>query len=214
MTEFFETPQDSVNLDESLTPVQIGDVEPCFVPKELCIDEIDDDHILNFQWSVADRAITNVVIIEYDYDHTENKFLMRSIFKHQTSIRFFGERDPLIIQSQGMHTELHGLEMATIRAKGALERLAFPPIVLDLTTVYMKHLYEVGDIICVTGKYIPNRRLGIRGIDRVPFDIIEMTIEIAQKGKVQLKLLESDPFNGEALEDLLIETTPISESTS
>ena len=204
---------DDLSLSEALSSVTGTLTEPCFVSAELCIDDITDDHIVSFGWAMGDRAIVNVVIVEYDFDHLEDRFTLRSTFRYDPSIDEFGERDPIIIQSRGLKTEFHALEMATIRARGVFARLAIPPVIIETTLVYQKHLYEVGDIVCVSSQFVPNRLTGLRGINAVPFEIISQKIDIAQKGRVGLRLLEADPFFGLLFAEPSIETVPITEET-
>lgn len=204
---------DTLGLSETLTRVTGVLAEPCFIREELCIDDITDDHIVQFGWAMGDSSIVNVVIVEYDFDHVEDRFTIRTTFRYNKSIEDYGERDPLLIQSRGLKTEFHGLEIATIRARGVFARLAIPPVIIETILVYQKHLYEVGDIICVSSQFIPNRSTGLRGINAVPFEIISQKIDIAEKGRVHLRLLEANPFFGLIFEEPTIETTSITEET-
>jgi hypothetical protein len=170
-----------------------------------CVDELTDDDIIGQQgrWISGDRLVINRVIFSIDWDALNDIFTKHVVYSFAASIKKFGLRPALKIPSQGIRSSPVlcagvignvpvgcGIAQLDERAFNIGARFADPPQVLELECFYRKHTWEVGDVICVSSSFIPNRVLGRRELDHEAFEIINIRSEFAPQGKLVLTLLD------------------------
>lgn len=170
-----------------------------------CVDTLSDQDIIGGRWLAGDSQIINRVIFSVDWDPDLGDFTKHVIFTAEDSVTRYGPRPPLLIPSKGMHTtgcagndpngENCTIKMMRERAYAVFARYADPTPTLELEIFYRKHLWEAGDLICVTSRFLPNLVTGKRGYDDEIFEVINVRMDFAPQGKVVVSLLDIEAIS-------------------
>lgn len=151
---------------------------------------LDESSIIGFEWSLGDGRIINVVAFEYDWNEprARGQYGTRQSYAHLASIKKYGKRPTLPVQSQGIKTVNGGQAIADDRAREVTRRYAAPPPVLTLLVFFRHHVIDIGDKVAVTHSQIPNILTGLRGLTASLFEVLDASPDFVT-GRVQLMLL-------------------------
>jgi len=153
-------------------------------------DALTDDDLISFRWDAGDAQIINRVVAEFDYDSDTGVYTKILIFSHDVSVARYGPRPALHIQSQGLRTALGADAFLTARAEEVFRRFAdIPPAILQVEVFYRRHAWEAGDIVSLSSAFIPNLQISGRGIAEVPFELVDIRPQFAQRGKIIASLM-------------------------
>lgn len=117
---------------------------------------IDDDTIREPpKWSVDANKIVNQVVIEWDYDEPNKKYLKRSVYADSDSVATFGKSAPYTLKFKAVRQTLDGGVLVDDFAQKLMGRLAQPNPEITLATHLDKLLLGPGERVEVDTTRVP-----------------------------------------------------------
>jgi hypothetical protein len=144
---------------------------------------------------VASQAdLINTMSFRFDKS-SSGDFNAERVEEYDVSIAKYGQFGQQVVESQGMRAGLQGyvLGIETSRLiflRYGLKQLKFDAnFNCDWTTCVL----EIGDLVAVTNPFIPDRTLGVMGVQAKAFEVLDRSLSF-DKGVVTLTLIEFTAF--------------------
>ena len=132
--------------------------------------EINEDHIQKQpSYSIDGNKVINKVIVRFEYDYTQKKYLEEVEYTDTSSISDYGEKRPFVLELKGVTSANGGSDIASDRANRMLLRFAYPSAEIKVTTHFNRFNINIGDDVRLKYRYLPQSGAGL-GID----DLLEV----------------------------------------
>ena len=128
---------------------------------------------------------------DFDEELGESEFTLLFSFEDSADIAATKERRELIIESEGLRTELDGVRNATFAGNRIRQRFLEPPIEIEVETLFSKRALELGEVVGVTHSALPDMDTGLRGWTLEQSEVVKAQPDF-RRGRMRFTLITTN----------------------
>lgn len=141
---------------------------------------------------LRDATVRNKAVVFFDFNvpgMVKDGFGARQLYTADRSVERHLAQELIEGEFRGVRSALGGQTLLDQWAVRYFQRWGYPPPLLRLSTVYLKHPLELLDSVRVTHSKIKNPITGLLGLTRERFEVLDVTPHFLTDGRLDLLLL-------------------------